>query len=258
MRFSPLVLTWAVAFPWTVTGQCSLCWDESQNTLPNKSTDDILGLSPLPLNATTCDELADAIKSSLTEESEECKRVQVTWGGLCGCPRIPESCELCPEQQQISSPNNLYTPWTEWFNQQNNNETMERIPTCMETSHILSQLQKDNAQRQSFIVEDFCRLVQSDAQVCGCAVQKESSSVASNTPQRVALAWTPRITGFLSFLGSVLILRDVTTAKEVSIYQGLVAGLSVSDICSSLVWIVSTAPVPKDFEVGEGTDDGVQ
>lgn len=94
--------------------------------------------------------------------------------------------------------------------------------------------------------------------VCGCDDGQRQYMGATSDGHRAVLAWLPRITGLLSLVGSSMILFDVYRSRKRSgatIYQGLVAGLSVCDIFSSLVWIVSTAAVQETFNYSYGSFD---
>ena len=66
--------------------------------------------------------------------------------------------------------------------------------------------------------------------------------------KRALLAWIPRFSGFLSLSGSILIIFDVLKdrKKRTAVYNQLVLAMSLFDICSSIAWIFSTAPIPEN------------
>ena len=81
-----------------------------------------------------------------------------------------------------------------------------------------------------------------------------------NHAQMVAIAMTPRITGFLSMLGSGYIVYDcfrqlksgergrggtVSTSSTAHTYQRLMIGLSVSDMIMAFGFVLSTLPIPR-------------
>jgi hypothetical protein len=91
------------------------------------------------------------------------------------------------------------------------------------------------------------------------ALQKEALAVLQCTcstmpfslAQQRTLALLPKITGFLSFMGSALIVFTVVRdeKKRNVVYHRLLCGLSVVDISASFWLALSTWPVPKDSGV---------
>ena len=78
--------------------------------------------------------------------------------------------------------------------------------------------------------------------------------------QMVAMAITPKVSGFLSLLGSGYIVRDcfrqlksgergrggtVSTNSSAHIYQRLMIGMSISDMIMSFGFVLSTLPAPR-------------
>jgi hypothetical protein len=81
--------------------------------------------------------------------------------------------------------------------------------------------------------------------------------------QQIAIAITPKISGFLSLLGSGYIVYDchrqlrsgergrggtVSTSSSAHTYQRLMIGMSVSDMLMSIGFVLSTLPAPRDTE----------
>ena len=70
--------------------------------------------------------------------------------------------------------------------------------------------------------------------------------------QQVALALTPKITGFLSLLGSSYIIYDAFRKlqngkrKDMAIYHRILIGLSIFDLLASIAYFMSTWPMPSD------------
>jgi hypothetical protein len=71
--------------------------------------------------------------------------------------------------------------------------------------------------------------------------------MASFTPaQQIALAVTPKVSGFLSLLGSSWIVVEVLTqpTKRQNVYNRLLCAMSFFDVINSSWWIASTWPIP--------------
>eukprot|EP00980_Cylindrotheca_fusiformis_P007124 scaffold1497_cov122-Cylindrotheca_fusiformis.AAC.2 len=84
--------------------------------------------------------------------------------------------------------------------------------------------------------------------VCGCGVRPYLG--ATTIGQQAALAWTLRMAGLLSAIGSSLILWDAVFVskkrnrnRRLSILHQLVCGLSFFDVFSSIAHIFSTLPI---------------
>lgn len=251
----------------TEVEKCTPCWDGSSDiTLPDKDVGSMLINLGIPISGNvTCSAASAVVFSTLEATNPDCNLLQITIGGLCGCPRRPDGCNMCEGDAQVPYPDKVNTPSGVWF---------QEIPTCQESYMMLWQLPKDKnapsamALRNSLGLPrrtDVCRTASSSAYVCGCYGGQRQYMGATSDAKRAFLAWLPRVTGSLSLIGSVCILWDVfvgqkrkgrsNTSTPTSIYHGLVAGLSIFDIFSSSVWIASTAPVSKTFYRSFGSWD---
>ena len=69
--------------------------------------------------------------------------------------------------------------------------------------------------------------------------------------QQVALALAPKITGFISVLGSFWILVEIAMdkLKRTNVYHRLLFGLSAVDLVSSLAFFLSTWPIPQGSSI---------
>jgi hypothetical protein len=97
------------------------------------------------------------------------------------------------------------------------------------------------------------------AYVCGCGVRPYLG--ATTEGQQAALAWIPRCAGFLSAIGSLMIIWDVFVVSKkrtrlnsnsnysmngrLTMLQQLLGGLSIFGIFSSFANIFSTLPIPE-------------
>eukprot|EP00980_Cylindrotheca_fusiformis_P009410 scaffold2058_cov115-Cylindrotheca_fusiformis.AAC.3 len=84
--------------------------------------------------------------------------------------------------------------------------------------------------------------------VCGCGIRKYLG--ATTEVQQAALAWTLRMAGLLSAIGSSLILWDVFVVskkrnrnRRLTMLHQLVCGMSIFDVFSSIGNIFSTLPI---------------
>jgi hypothetical protein len=66
--------------------------------------------------------------------------------------------------------------------------------------------------------------------------------------QIIALALAPKVTGFLSMVGSFWIIVEVLMddLKRTNVYHRLLLGLSSSDFIFSIFMFASTWPIPSD------------
>eukprot|EP00980_Cylindrotheca_fusiformis_P031735 scaffold26888_cov137-Cylindrotheca_fusiformis.AAC.1 len=105
-------------------------------------------------------------------------------------------------------------------------------PTCQELDSLL------------------CYTAKQFVYVCGCGVRPYLG--ATTKGQQATLAWTLRMAGFLSAIGSSSILWDVFVAskrrnrnRRLTMLQQLVCGLSFFDTFSSIGNMFSTLPIPE-------------
>jgi hypothetical protein len=69
--------------------------------------------------------------------------------------------------------------------------------------------------------------------------------MSSFTSLQKAQAIVPKFSGFLSLVGSLFICQSVIRKKLKTPYQRLLMALSTADVLFSLVFIMSTWPMPK-------------
>ncbi|CAB9502251.1 expressed unknown protein [Seminavis robusta] len=80
----------------------------------------------------------------------------------------------------------------------------------------------------------------------------------SFSARHVTLAVIPHITGFLSLLGSTLIVVDVYRRRFETVYHRLLLGLAVSDIIASIGFFLSTWPIPEESMTSWGAIGNLQ
>lgn len=104
--------------------------------------------------------------------------------------------------------------------------------------------------------EDLCINAQSIRYLCGCNDDSRNYLGAKTLKQKKWLVWTPRITGFMSLLGSAWIISDVVRhyrRRRFTLFHELISAISICDIVSSIGWMLSTAPIPQTNKYGEST-----
>jgi len=90
-----------------------------------------------------------------------------------------------------------------------------------------------------------CQLGRMYNYICGC--EGDGYAGANTNRKRVMLAWLPRISGILSFLGSLLTIIDLLNDKKrrtMLIYQ-LTIVLSTFDIFGSIGYSLTSLPLPR-------------
>eukprot|EP00980_Cylindrotheca_fusiformis_P012911 scaffold3216_cov124-Cylindrotheca_fusiformis.AAC.1 len=114
-------------------------------------------------------------------------------------------------------------------------------PTCQELVWFMQGVHEDS--RQCFAATQFAFL-------CGCGVRPYLG--ATTEGEQAALAWTLRIAGLFSAIGSSLILWDVFVAskkrsrnRRLTMLHQLVCGMSFFDVFSSIGNMFSTLPIPE-------------
>ena len=236
----------------------SLCPDGSEPAFPDKdltflmetgvsSTNpaisygaDELGDKPL-----TCSFLDQLAKAGLVQPSEvtgtEDLRVVA---GFCGCPPVANACSFCPSND-ITKPDRVF-PLTQ--------VVFDIMATCDQVDEMLSQY--ENTDLRCWSSKNFAFL-------CGCNEGTAWYLGADSEAEHKTLAWIPRITGFLSFLGSVYIIQDIvrqsrksSIGNKFSTYQMILLGMSLFDLSSSIAWMISTAALPSYDEERE-SESGV-
>jgi hypothetical protein len=163
--------------------------------------------------------------------------------GYCGCPPIENSCVFCPSGDMLA-PEQRSTK----FQQAEVIYGMD--VTCNEMDLALTQF-PDTELR--------CWASKNYAFTCGCNGKEAWYLGAGSKKKHVTLAWIPRISGFLSLLGSLYIIQDILRHNRrngLSTYHLILLGMSAFDISSSLAWIVSTAALPE-FDTERESESGI-
>eukprot|EP00550_Attheya_septentrionalis_P002410 CAMPEP_0198280698 /NCGR_PEP_ID=MMETSP1449-20131203/727_1 /TAXON_ID=420275 /ORGANISM="Attheya septentrionalis, Strain CCMP2084" /LENGTH=1194 /DNA_ID=CAMNT_0043976127 /DNA_START=257 /DNA_END=3841 /DNA_ORIENTATION=+ len=96
-----------------------------------------------------------------------------------------------------------------------------------------------------------CRLLMNFDYICGCTGHWYGG--ADTQTKRSVLAWLPRCMAFLSFVGSTLIIVDISRddRKLKKTFGQLMILLSVFDIMGSVAYAFTTLPIPEeDFIYG--------
>jgi len=214
---------------------CAVCQDGGDIAFPEKDVSSALeqagmlqqlldlGLSP------NCATVNGLVSTTLIDGTLECRDSQVFLGGLCGCKSIEGSCDFCPNDETMPYPDTLLYPV----------EAQEGfLPTCSDMGLTLTQIKESS---------ELCFGARHFNFLCGCNGGERHYMGADTEFKRAFLAWLPRTTGFMSFIGSLLIIYDILKdgKKRVAVYNQLVLAMSLFDLLSSAVWIVSTAAIPE-------------
>eukprot|EP00523_Entomoneis_sp_CCMP467_P003471 CAMPEP_0168764426 /NCGR_PEP_ID=MMETSP0724-20121128/24867_1 /TAXON_ID=265536 /ORGANISM="Amphiprora sp., Strain CCMP467" /LENGTH=824 /DNA_ID=CAMNT_0008813649 /DNA_START=35 /DNA_END=2509 /DNA_ORIENTATION=+ len=152
--------------------------------------------------------------------------------GFCGCPPVHNACEFCPSND-ISMPNVTFALTEVVF---------DLTASCQQLDDLLTQHMKTDLR---------CWSSKSFAFVCGCNGGTPWYLGADTETKHATLAWIPRVTGFLSFMGSLYIIYDVAKQRRkvsfwgTDTYHMILVGMSVFDISSSVAWMVSTSALPE-------------
>jgi hypothetical protein len=215
---------------------CNICRNTDQVPNPN-ATVDLLSHIFFDL-APTC-EVIESLALSVDAYSEECFLMQSLGTWSCGCEKTENHCQWCRGQEGI--PKEYYS------NQFANLESGiwdssglgGRVLTCGVADQMQFLIPKD-AYR--------CWEVQQLSWKCGCNDFLWGYLGANTPPKQAVFAWLPRLSGLISFIGSLLVVRDTIFHKErrKKMYNQLVVGMSVFDLLSSLNFMVSTAAQSGD------------
>eukprot|EP00526_Cylindrotheca_closterium_P005229 CAMPEP_0113621150 /NCGR_PEP_ID=MMETSP0017_2-20120614/10800_1 /TAXON_ID=2856 /ORGANISM="Cylindrotheca closterium" /LENGTH=631 /DNA_ID=CAMNT_0000530873 /DNA_START=174 /DNA_END=2069 /DNA_ORIENTATION=+ /assembly_acc=CAM_ASM_000147 len=196
----------------------------------------------------TCGELQDTL-SNQPERSLICQRRFLSFfRGMCDCPwKDKKGRRSCAETLNCDSA--AFTP------DRKLDFVVEEFqypfaPTCQEIAWVMEGFDEE---------ANSCLAASQFAFVCGCGIRPYLG--ATTTTEQAVLAWVPRVSGLLSAIGSILIIRDVLfrtrTGRsanrnygsifngDLTILQQLVVGMSVFDLCSSGANIVSTLAIPR-------------
>ena len=233
---------------------CTMCWDQSAVQFPDKDITYILAEYPdtaylvegLDVNVTCA--FAEVIVGGSVPDSagDECFLVQFLLGGICGCNPVNNHCDLCPNDEGVPLPDKPFVGTGAYIG---------FTPSCGDVDLLSTQLPASNYA---------CFGAQLVSYTCGCDGGQRQYFGADSEGKRAALAWIPRVTGFMSFIGSSLIILDVLRArsknrnKKVSIFHQLILVMSLFDISSSICWMFSTAPIPVYIDGSPSTIYGAR
>jgi hypothetical protein len=164
----------------------------------------------------TCQDLYQAIPQALTDDSPLCNNNwRKPFRGICGCPPIKNNActNTCPGG--IQYPGVELTLVKEKFG-------LKFVPTCADFELIVFDVKETSA---------ICLGAKSYAYLCGCNDGIRYYLGATTISQQAVLAWIPRVTGFLSLMGSLLIIYDVTTnpRRRQSFYHQWFPGMDSID-----------------------------
>ena len=233
-------------------GGCPLCIHGGTMAYPEKDLGQFLDLTQdnyfasLALQAArspnvTC-AMADIITRSGVLPSQVCDSDEMSFvAGICGCPAHPvDPCQLCPTND-MTMPDEIL----------GNAKAAYGIQApCGIAAAALTQAPS---------TDKVCWNVKVDAWLCGCNEGTPWYLGASKRAQHVTLAWLPRISGFLSLLGSIYIIQAVLRRfrkNDSTTYHLILLGMSVFDISSSIAWMFSTTPLPA-YDTATETESGV-
>ena len=166
-----------------VSDPCTLCWDASSITKPDKVIDG---------KVYTCQDHNDNLLG-IPNGSGTCHGYRSRMGLICGCPVYEDSCTMCKGGDKMGEPGQnaeMINAWNSWFS----GEVGTKMFTCESAENALSFLYQQNDSK--------CYYNQLlHGQACGCPDNTES----------ITLGWTQRCLGILSLFGSLIIIMSVIT-----------------------------------------------
>ena len=213
--------------------------DDSANTLVAYASEH--GIQNL-----TCSFMDQAIRASLlpTWVAEAGDEEHLLLAGACGCPPVSNACNFCPSND-MTEPQKGFALTEVIF---------DVTASCEQMEDMLTQYRNTDLR---------CWSSKNFAFLCGCNEGTAWYLGADSETEHQTLAWIPRVTGFLSFLGSVYIIQDIvrqsrktSIGNRFSTYHMILLGMSLFDVSSSIAWMVSTAALPKYDEERE-SESGV-
>ena len=204
---------------------CTLCPNGENPMHASKEFSSEIDYSYDEETTTTCSDLAAYLATNVTTNTTTCSALRENFAEYCGCalPQSYEKCNWCP--RGITKPDNYLVK--DFY------ETGVDVP-CQDADTYLVEF-GDGSQ--------LC----SDAQIanfrCGC-----SEGMAFDHPlTKMTMSkfrwfvWMPRVTGFLSLLGSCFILQDIVRDPKKlwgSTQHQILVGMSLVDIWSSLMYVL--------------------
>ena len=227
---------------------CTMCRDGQDFIYPEKDIQPFLERNshlfqeiPADFNFTNmgpivCQAAEGLLASMFIDGTDQCHEAQDLVGAICGCPppKKEGSCTFCPNDDGPPDSDKLL--YSMQF-------TIGLLLTCSELNLTLTRYDESSIR---------CFNSKQVNHICGCNSGDRHYGGADTEVKRAFFAWIPRVSGLASWIGSVLIIRDVfkDKKKRPSVYHQLILGLSFFDCFSSMAWTFSTAPIPK-YEDGE-------
>eukprot|EP00977_Amphora_coffeiformis_P012347 scaffold3048_cov192-Amphora_coffeaeformis.AAC.8 len=248
---------------------CGICTDGAQMTFPDKDVAYLVGDFLTDEYATlftssssnnnnndtstslsssriiSCQMLDSILQVATTRGDATCTDAQFLLGGPCGCPTpLKNPCQFCP--QGVPDPDRIvYTTTLAGF-----------PPSKCQDIQLFYQYSIDAS-------EGFCKEGQNSLEyLCDCS-EEILYLGAKSKRQKAWLAWLPRLTSLLSILGSLFILYEIVGLKiikqttnssfSLTMFDELLASISILDLIYSLGMALSTWPVPEYAEFGEPT-----
>ena len=197
---------------------CNLCRNGGSMTLPDKAVD----LESLPVK--NCNEL-NMFAPLLPGDSTECLGMQ-SLGVYCGCPMAPGACTLCANGEPVPQP---HRP-VEWIMNVQGAAAVAESAASMTCDLLASALADPPPPGVGIDLDPdvMCMHAQLRSTPCGCRPD----------PRAVGIVWCFRISGILSLIGSLLIVRDILRRRpdKRTMYHQIVFGISAFDIISSLAY----------------------
>jgi len=178
---------------------------------------------------------------AISPDSEQCQKVQLLQG-ICGCPRQPNTCDLCPKDDFIPFPNATFSmpdPAARRAPEMSSISSIGTV-TCGEMSDLLGAIPQNS---------DECFFAQTVAFMCGCNEGVSTYLEADTIGRQAALAWVPRVTAILSLFCSVSIMFDIMRSrrqkrKPFSVYHEIMLMMSMFDVCGSFAFAFTSLPIP--------------
>eukprot|EP00980_Cylindrotheca_fusiformis_P016813 scaffold5067_cov139-Cylindrotheca_fusiformis.AAC.7 len=192
----------------------------------------------------TCSNVYDALSSTPADQLLCQKEAKGFFQGVCECPwtRQERRCtEILTCDVDSFTPDLRLDYLEEWFG-------YPFSPTCQELLWYYQGVSEDTF--DCFAADQFFF-------ICGCGVRPYLG--ATTEGKQAALAWTLRMAGFLSAMGSSFILWDVFVVskkrnqnRRLTMLHQLVCGMSFFDVFSSIGNMFSTLPV-REYRYSEST-----
>lgn len=215
--------------PSTIPNPCSLCPDGRNVPFPELEIPWLdgafHGISP------TCS-LVEAFLANQSADAQVCELSQVLIASYCGCPALPNRCEICPGEPTLQDEyKDKVLPFLAI-------DELGFTGTC-ETLYL--------AQYQLSADQDWCGNGKLVAFYCGCNDGVLGYYGTSTTQEQAAVVWVARAVGIMSLIASSIILWNIVrdVQKRSSVYHQMMILVAIFDSITSLVWIVGPAAIEE-------------